>query len=52
MLVYFNLTFSSLIEHRITTPATILPFALSFGLYIASLNYENRFEKTNNVNLI
>jgi O-antigen ligase len=42
IIVFFNITFASFTEHRIVTPATILPFTLMLGLYIVSNNYTRR----------
>lgn len=44
IVTFWNVTFASFTEHRITTPATILPFFLLAGLYVARLNglYANK----------
>lgn len=42
LIAFFNITFASLTEHRLTTPSSILPFVLSLGLLYAKLNSENK----------
>lgn len=39
ILTFWTISFSSLTEHRITTPATMIPFCIILGLYIANQNY-------------
>lgn len=47
ILTFWTITFSSLTEHRITTPATMIPFCIILGLYIANQNYLKKSTLTN-----
>ena len=45
ILTYFNLTFMSFTEHRLTTPSNALPFILMLSLYFVQVNH---FKKVQN----
>lgn len=42
LLSYWTVTFSALTEHRLTTPATMIPFCIIFGLYVIQNNYDQK----------
>lgn len=47
LIALFNLTFASLTEHRITTPSSAIPFALSVGLFYTRKNFDKRQQLQN-----